>query len=378
MKTRGLRSSVPAEYVKSFKYNAYGQLKEAIDEIGSKTEYIYGRRRDISAINNANSFPNIGNPRNVEYPLTSIVQVLNPQKYIIRQFVYEPVYNKLFKSVGPRGFERGTVDEFLGVGDTSQFTTTMYYDYMEDLETNKSYLAALLGISDIDLTDLLPKDKDGNNLTPIGDVNGDGANINQFAGNLVNIEHPDVTLPDAILPASVTTDTLGAKSTASETYRYNGFGQLISHQDAELNVTSYAYLNVAGSESVGGGGYLNRIVRDAEAIDGRNNSGTLPPALALTTNYQYGSQTVGTTIFPANSRGVPTAIINPRGVKTVFYVNELDQIAKKSAAAVNSSNSSNGLTALSGFESINIYDANNNTVDVKASNGNAWIYNRFT
>ena len=40
VKTQGLRSSVPAEYVKSFKYNADEQLKEAIDEIGSKTEHV--------------------------------------------------------------------------------------------------------------------------------------------------------------------------------------------------------------------------------------------------------------------------------------------------------------------------------------------------
>ena len=38
--------------------------------------------------------------------------------------LYEPIYNKPFKKIGARGYE---------TGDLQRFTTTYYYDYMEDL-----------------------------------------------------------------------------------------------------------------------------------------------------------------------------------------------------------------------------------------------------
>ena len=62
--------------------------------------------------------------------------------------------------------------------------------------------------------------------------------------------------------------------------------------------------------------------------------------------------------FPANPRGIPTAIIDPRGVKTTVLINELDQEVKTvNAAAVDARTGSEGGLSSFSYEELKMYDA---------------------
>lgn len=350
--TRGLRSGVSASYVKSFKYNNDGQLTSRIDPIGSKTRYFYTNRRDLEELNNQGEstgiFPNQSNPRTVEFPVTDVVRLPDArggdQTLIRRRTIYEPVFNHPFKAIDPRGLELGA--------DASAFTTTLYYDYMEDLqESARQSFASLLGIDQAAFEALLTKA----GIDGVADLNSDTL-TDQAAGNLIKIVHPTVAaLPEE---AAKLTNAVSVPLTAEQTFRYNSFGQNIQHQDAEGNVLIRSYYNATGGADSEGGGYLHEIVRDA----GSGN-------LNQTTTYEYVAQNVNLekdsspTDFPANSFGVPTAVTDPRGVKTACYVNQLDQVLQIVHAYAVSDN----LTPFS-YETFELFDANNNVKETRIEN----------
>ena len=53
-------------------------------------------------------------------------------------------------------------------------------------------------------------------------------------------------------------------------------------------------------------------------------------ALGIPREFEYAAQTGG---LPSNERGVPTAMIDARGIKHSHLVNELDQVVKEVRAA---------------------------------------------
>jgi RHS repeat-associated protein len=88
--------------------------------------------------------------------------------------------------------------------------------------------------------------------------------------------------------------------------------------------------------------------------------------LNQTTTYSYAVQNAVPLIgsaspnLPASPRGVPTLITDPKGGKTAFWVNERDQVIRTVQDV-------GGL----GYETENIYDANDNVIEIGAENVNA-------
>ena len=301
------------------------------------------------------------------------------QAFIRSETVYDPIFNQAFKVTGPRGFDLAEKVNASESDNTlrQRFTTTFSYDYMEDLAGATSQFAPQLGLTTTELGQLLASA----GVTDLAsDVNGDGLN-NQRLGNLIKIDYPDVPRPQ-----NAAGDNLGLRAgltgnaeQAEEFFRYNQFGQINHHRDAEENVTTTAYYgandpdgngtvdNSGASSSTGG--YVKEIVRDAASAAGRD-SGQNPPPVSQTTTYEYSQQVVmleksGTVsaTFPANLRGVPTATIDPRGIKTAHLVNELNQVVKtvRAAAVGARTGSEAGLTRFS-YESVTLYDANDKVV----------------
>jgi hypothetical protein len=157
-----------------------------------------------------------------------------------------------------------------------------------------------------------------------------------------------------------------------ETHVYNNFGQRVRFTDAEGNVTCWEYYpardpdgdgaidNPAGDPDTGG--YLRRVIWDADLGPDRNSDQN-PTPVQKTITYEYTAQGD----FPANPRGVPTAIIDPRGIKHTFLVNERDQIVTHVRAADVSGSPEPGLEAFR-YEPITLYDANDNVVEERIEN----------
>ncbi len=373
IKTRGLRTGVTGSYAKSFKYNEDGQLTQYDNPIGARTQYAYTNRRDLADTTN-NTFPNATNPRNVEYPMTDTIYLPAPTKantsdqsvYIRHRTVYEPIYNQPFKIVDSRGLvvpAQGTTQTEINTL-REKYTTTNYYDYMEGLANSKATLAGLMGIAESALEPLLQKSGVigsnsivGNTYpTTTNNLNEDGK-TNQIAGNLIKTELPAVTLPNQSEFSQVKNDLgITVTSTAPEIFQYNNYGQKTYYKDARNNGTTYSYYDKNGSASSGGGGYLNEVVEDAVA------GGDSTSPIAQTTTYKYAS----------NSRGVPTSIIDPLGVETTYTLNELDQVVSEVRAA-NKDARTNSPVASFAYETLTLYDGNNNIIETRVENADTLI-----
>jgi YD repeat-containing protein len=349
--------SEPTKYSTSFQYNVDGQLTRRDDPMGSRTEFLYSNRdREANGINDEGPDYDAQNfPRNMEFPMTNVVRIPDTrgadQQLIQSKTIYEPIFNKPFKVIGPRGYDLVSA----GLDTTNppeqaadrqarkdKFTTTYTYDYMENLGANTATLVALLGVTD--LTGLLPPD-----FPTGGTVAG-----TRTAGNLIRVNYPTVTAPDPKADPALDLTNLGFNPDSAESFTYNADGQLTQHVDADEKVTTHSYFNASDHHPSGSGtgsGYLMKTIRDDDGVD-------------QTTSYQYTAQTPvleqdggATGSFPANLRGIPTAIIDPRGVKTAYLVNELDQVIKTVRATAVSAG-----TAFA-YESLAVYDANNNVIE---------------
>ncbi len=348
--TQGFRDSEPPSRTRSFVYNADGDLVQSTDASGIVSDRTHVDPTTSQRNSQANETLRVETPH-----------VASDQPTIRREVVYEPVFNKPFKVIDPRGFEGTNVPE--------DFTTTHYVDYMEDLPAATAFFAPQLGLTVAELAQHFAT-AGITNLS--ADVNGDGL-VDQFCGNVIRIEYPDATVPGA------------ADQQADEVFRFNDFGQIVYERDEEENATAYEYFGAADPSGLSsgidpaGGGYLARIARDVEAAPGRN-SGFDPTPVMQTVQFEYVSQNGGA--FPANERGVPTGTIDARGIKDVRLVNELDQVVVEVRAADVSAASEPGLTAYA-YQTITRYDANDNVVEVRIQNKDGldgvddFIHHRF-
>ncbi|HLG20591.1 MAG TPA: DUF6531 domain-containing protein, partial [Bdellovibrionota bacterium] len=251
--THGLRAGSPPSYEKGNSYNNDGLINQTVDVLGTRGNFTFAE---------GSGFPRNSQGNRPQTVLTADSRG-GDQVTITGQTVYEPIFNQPFKVIDPRGFETGHTPP--------QFTTTYFYDYMEDLAAAKTHFAPELGLTEAELQQLF----DDAGITNLGDLNGDGR-IDQDAGNLIKIDYPDVPRP-----AQASRVGLGPTEQAETILRYNDFGQLIFQKDAEENVTTYTYFGAIDPEGDGvidvpgadttTGGYLRNVVRDDQSAPGRES-----------------------------------------------------------------------------------------------------------
>ena len=285
------------------------------------------------------------------------------QAEIRQEIIYEPIYNKPFKIIDPRGLDPDS-------GFQADAVTTLYvYDYMENIPAALAKFAPQLGLTSMELQDLFDEAGIRQFLAGLGlpiqggDLNEDGL-THQDCGNLIRVFHPTTTLPEQA-------GALGLPSAqvATELFQYNPFGQVIRAVDAEENTTDYYYfgandpdgdgvIDIPGADSQTGG-FLSHITRDSRSGSATRNSGSGASPVRQTTRFQYTRQRDGQ--FPANHRGIPTAIVDPRGVKDIFLINALDQniVTFKAFEVVDDAG---GTLEPFAYESRTYYDHNNNPI----------------
>jgi RHS repeat-associated protein len=334
-----LRPNEPAAYVRTFQFTEDGNLARKTDALGTSVEYLYPDPATTPRFSEGNVLDELrtADSRGAD------------QLTLRTRRVYEPVFNKPFQVTNARGFEAGNTPE--------QFTTTFWLDYMEDLDAAKAHFAPQMGLTEPELQQLF----DDAGLSDLGaDVNGDGL-TNQTCGTVIKVRYPDVQRPSQAALLG-----LGSTQTAGALFRYNQFGQRIYKEDAEENASEYLYygaddpdgngvVDVLGAASATGG-YLRQIRRDFESLPGRQSNQN-PPPVDQTVVFEYESQGA----FPESLRGVPTAVIDPRGIEHNYLINELDQPVIEIRAADVSHTADPFLTAFA-YERLTLYDANDNVV----------------
>lgn len=283
--------------------------------------------------------------------------------------VREPLYNKPFKVIDPRGY--GT--------DEAAYTTTFIYDYMEDLTPHVAAIADRLGLNDTDNGTTSPVDDvvawyAANGISAVTrDINKDGR-TDQSCGQLIRIEYPDATIVNAA--TTVTTVDESAQE-AFELLAYNDFGQRLYHQDAEGNVHAWTYYgegDVDGNGAtpneaptlpdlpdLGGGGFLKSEYRGVTTFGSLSTlysalaAGTAPSTYLSSSDLAY----TGVSLHgvPPNPRGHASIVTDGRGVTQYRHINELDQLVSViDAAAVPT-----GLNAFE-YRTVYAYDGNDNLV----------------
>ncbi len=357
IETQGLRPSQPSGFPlsSSFRwrhgYNSDGDLLQSLDPFGALS---------IREQSNSNLQPRLSHGN--QEVCSDLVGIQGgDQPFLKQEVVYEPVFNLPFRIIAARGFEPGNLPE--------NFTTTYIYDYMEDLAQAKIDFAPRLGLSQAELQTLFD-DAGITALFPASvDLNGDGL-TDQQGGNLIELRSPPTTLP---AEASLVGVDASQPQLAVEGFVYNDFGQLIQQTDALGQVDILEYFDAADPDgpafTSGGGGYIRRVLRDVGTFEIAPICTADPVSVNQVTSFEYGVQPgvpqLGISSLPANPRGIPTAIIDPRQVKHTRLVNELDQVVIRIRAA--EWPLAGGL-AVQAYLSINRYDANNNVVETRVQN----------
>lgn len=207
---------------------------------------------------------------------------------------YEPLFNKIWTSVSPRGYEGQNLAE--------NFTTYYTYDYMECAKTD-SDLEELVSHWNIDLGVLETESNWGEYTT---DYNDDGS-MGPKHGKLIKVAFPTVTVGIA---------AENGNQESYVTYHYNSVGQIEWEKDEEGYITEYEYYdredpNGDGSEVpiddqvVDGGGYLKKVSIEVD-VDGVIET--------LNTTYTY------------DFLGNLLTEQDPKGYFDVYRVNEWNEI----------------------------------------------------
>ena len=293
------------------------------------------------------------------------------QTEIVVETRYEPIFNKQFSTVDPRGL--GANAAF----PAEEVTTYRYYDYMEDLTGAIDHFAPELGLTVSELTHqfnlagIPQRLQERWGVNPLGghkiDINGDGRTELDPCGNLLRRDFPDVNLPEAAVQLG-----LNLTQQAFETFTYNRYGQLIQYVDPEKNVTTHFYFPASdpngwdgqppGASYQSGGGFPARTIESDAVLGSDANSGSGAPPVRVTTEYAYDE--AGT--YPRNARGVATTVTDGRGVVSRNLINELDQLViHQSAWQVPPGNPDLEAHA---YQRRNFYDANGNIRETSVLN----------
>ncbi len=392
--TRGLRNSEPAGYTKSYQWNGDRRLTD-------KTEPKSNRLLNTYNEGTSDRFQQGNLIRRVVLPDGRG----GDQGKIETVTVYEPIYNRPFLVIFPRGADIANNDftppiaDVIGRTETDpydngrtidrRYSREELFDYQESTEgadtfgdTSGSPLAGqtvdgdpVLAVEVLLLQELgLPETTAGvqelrqrleDNLTELGlgDLNQDGDTSPRFNGNIVKRVDPSVVLLSGSNQSSIEGDQLQEVVTL---FRYNQFGQLTSTVDAEGNVHLMAYFPEddpdgdstatpapSDGRTLDGntGGYLKETVGDDAHLAGANNGvGAAPTQIR--------------NLYTYDDVGNRTSMTDGRGIRSDIFVNELDQVVQRTRAAAVPGVSAEeplGLTAF-GYLSRVSYDSNDNVI----------------
>jgi RHS repeat-associated protein len=321
--TRGFRTGDPEAYVTRYQYNLDKKPLRVELPDGTVLSYTYDQKNQDRAQqgNLTRSVVHADSARGGD------------QTSIASKTVYEPIYQQRAASVDPRGLDPSYVPSIpdpSGRTQRERYTTRYFFDYQEsdpalvlpllaaELKTSVSVVQARLDAAGVQLG--------------LGDLNGDGDTTPRIAGNVVRIEEPSVVLPAGSNQAGIEGSQLQPIVTL---YRYNRFGKVTSMVDPEGNVTTYVYYPETDPDGDGiatpppadgrtldasTGGYLAEEIRDTASAPIRNNR-TDPTPMNIRTAYTY------------DDVGNITSETDGRGIRTDYFVNELNQTVQTTRAA---------------------------------------------
>ena len=329
--TRGFRTGEPPGYLTRYQYNIdkeltqttlpEGNISRSIFDTGNPSRFAHGNVIRSERIPDARG---------------------GDQTLIATETVYEPIYQTPVFSTDPRGLDPAfspPIPDPSGRSQRERYTGHNFFDYQEaDAALVLPLLAAEIGTSEAEVQALL--DASGVMLG-LGDLNENGVEL-FIAGNVVRQEAPPVILLPGSHQAGIEGDQL---QEIEALYRYNAFGQLISGTDPERNVDVRNFFPETDPDGDGSltpvpppdscgllptpcraaldpstGGYLAEAIRDT-ALDPLRDNKTNPPL------------TVIHTAFERDDVGNRTGVTNGRGIRTDFFINELDQVIQILRAA---------------------------------------------
>jgi RHS repeat-associated protein len=357
--TGSLRRLEPNAFVTTWRYNP--------DKLPVKMTMPEGNRKELTFDErNADRFAHGNLIREVSVP--DSVRAAD-QSALFTEAIFEPIYQQPAATTDSRGLDMSFVPPIpdpSGRPQRERYTTRYFYDYQEaDSALVLPLLAAELRTTDAEVRMRL--DAAGVELG-LGDLNDDGDVSPHISGNIVRKVFPSVVLLPSSNQAAIEG---GLLQSIVMLYRYNQFGQMTSTVDPEGNVNTYAYYPETDPDGDGSnsstpadarslnsstGGYVKEEVKDTESNPIRNNRTNPLPA-------NIRGSCCG--LFTYDDVGIRTSMIDGRGIRSDYFINELNQVVQVThTAAVPPSGGGNkteplALTAFAYRENM-FYDFNNN------------------
>jgi YD repeat-containing protein len=321
--TRGFHASEPEAYVTRYRYNNDKRTLSETNPEGNVAEYTYDDL-DPDRFKHGNLIGTVRTPDAARG---------GDQAAITTEAVYEPIYQQPSAVTDPRGLDPDFIPPIpdpSGRPPYERYTTRYFFDYQEgDPAVIRPLLAAELGVSEAEVQARLD---DAGVQLGLGDLNGDLMETVDISGNVIRIEEPSVVLLPGSNQATIEGDRLQDIVTL---FRFNSFGQMTSMVDPEANVHVNTFYPETDPDGDGvptpapadgrglddsTGGYLAESRTDTESNPIRNNR-TNPAPVDIRNRFHYDD--VGNTI----------TVTDGRGIRTDYFVNELNQVVETTRAA---------------------------------------------
>lgn len=321
--TRGFRKQEPKAFVTHSRYNYDKERVQTTLPEGNTIAPSFDE-------NNPDRFQQGNNVRTVRTPDATRG---GDQTALFSATVYEPIYQQPAAVTDSRGLDPAFVPPIPDVCDRSQwerYTIRHFFDYQEgDPAAVLPVLAEKLRTSEAEVRARLTA---AGIALGLGDLNQDGDTSPQVAGNVVRRVEPSVVLLEGLNQAAIEGDRCQDIVTLN---RYNRFGQMTSMVDAERNVDLRNYFPETDPDgdrtpspvSADGrtldsttGGYLAEEIKDTVSDPIRNNRMNQSPVNISTK-------------FTRDDVGNTTSITDGRGIRTDYFVNELNQVIQTVRAA---------------------------------------------